>query len=113
MVAFSTKVPASYKERGSVGKAVFKRAMEPYLPREVIYRPKAGFGAPLRQWVRHDLRAMVDDTLNARDIERRGFFDPAAVRRLVDMDRAGAIDGSYSVFALICLELWCRRFVDG
>ncbi|HUR21340.1 MAG TPA: asparagine synthase (glutamine-hydrolyzing) [Vicinamibacterales bacterium] len=112
MVAFATKVPSAYKQRGRMGKAVFKRAMEPYLPREVIYRPKAGFGAPLRHWLRHDLRAMVDDTLNESGVRHRGFFDAAAVRRLVEMDRSGAIDGSYTVFALICFELWCRRFVD-
>lgn len=112
LVAFATKVPGALKQRGSVGKAVFKRAMEPYLPREVIYRPKAGFGAPLRHWLRHDLRAMVDDTLSEPGIRRRGFFRPDAVRQLVERDRAGALDGSYLVFALMCFELWCRRFVD-
>jgi asparagine synthase (glutamine-hydrolysing) len=111
MVSFATTMPSSYKQRGAVGKAVFKRAMEPYLPRDVINRPKAGFTAPLRHWLRHDLRAMVDDTLNESDVLRRGFFDPGAVRRLVEMDRSGAVDGSYSVFALMCFELWCRRFV--
>lgn len=112
LVEFATKVPAAYKQRGRQGKAIFKRAMEPFLPHDIVYRPKAGFGAPLRHWLRHDLRAMVDETLNESGIRRRGFFQPAAVRRLVEMDRAGAIDGSYLVFALMCFELWCRRFVD-
>ncbi|MEO6222157.1 MAG: asparagine synthase (glutamine-hydrolyzing), partial [Vicinamibacterales bacterium] len=112
LVSFATKVPSAFKQRGSVGKAVFKRAMEPYLPRDVIYRPKTGFTAPLRYWLRHDLRTMVDDTLNESDVRKRGFFEPGAVRRLVEMDRAGTVDGSYTVFALICFELWCRRFVD-
>jgi asparagine synthase (glutamine-hydrolysing) len=95
-----------------VGKAIFKQAMEPYLPREVIYRPKSGFGAPLRRWLRHELSRTVADTLDAGAIRRRGFFDAAAVQRLVDLDRRGAIDGSYTIFALMCFELWCRRFVD-
>jgi len=112
LVTFATKVPSAYKQQGRVGKAVFKKAMEPYLPQDVIYRPKSGFGAPLRQWLRQDLRAMVDDTLHESGLRTRGFFDPAAVRRLVEMDRSGAVDGSYSVFALMCFELWCRRFVD-
>jgi asparagine synthase (glutamine-hydrolysing) len=112
LVKFATRVPAAYKQRGRVGKAVFKRAMEPSLPHDVIYRPKSGFGAPLRRWLRQELRPMVDDTLSASVITKRGIFDPAAVRRLVDRDRAGAVDGSYTIFALICLELWCRRYVD-
>jgi asparagine synthase (glutamine-hydrolysing) len=111
-VQFATQVPANMKQQGRVGKAIFKRAMEPYLPREVIYRPKMGFGAPLRRWLRRELRSTVDDTLNAAALRRRGFFDPAAVQRLIAADRTGTIDGSYTIFALMCFELWCRRFVD-
>jgi asparagine synthase (glutamine-hydrolysing) len=112
LVRFATRVPARMKQRGRVGKAIFKRAMEPYLPRDVIYRPKTGFGAPLRRWLRRELRATVDDTLDGDSLRRRGFFDPAAVRRLIDLDRTGAVDGGYTIFALLCFELWCRRFVD-
>jgi asparagine synthase (glutamine-hydrolysing) len=112
VVKFAAHVPAHLKQRGRVGKAIFKQAMEPYLPHAVIYRPKSGFGAPLRRWLRQELRAKVDDTLDAAVLRRRGFFEPQAVRRLIDLDRAGAIDASYTIFALMCFELWCRRFVD-
>jgi asparagine synthase (glutamine-hydrolysing) len=112
MVEFATRVPARMKQQGRVGKALFKRAMEPYLPREVIYRPKMGFGAPLRRWLRRELRATVDDTLEPAALRRRGIFDPGAVKRLIEADRVGNIDGSYTIFALMCFELWCRRFVD-
>jgi len=113
LVSFATTLPSNYKQRGRIGKAVFKRAMEPYLPHDVIYRPKAGFAVPLRQWLRHDLRALVNDTLNESDVRRRGFFDPVAVKQLIADDRAGRVDGSYTVFALMCFELWCRGSVDG
>jgi len=112
VVRFATRVPSRMKQRGRVGKAIFKRAMEPYLPRDVIYRPKTGFGAPLRRWLRQELRATVDDALNGAALRHRGVFDPAGVRRLIDLDRTGAVDGSYTIFALLCFELWCRRFVD-
>jgi asparagine synthase (glutamine-hydrolysing) len=112
LVKFAAHVPASMKQRGRIGKAIFKQAMEPYLPRDVIYRQKSGFGAPLRRWLRHELRSKVDDTLDSAALRRRGFFDPLAVRRLIELDRAGAIDASYTIFALMCFELWCRRFVD-
>jgi asparagine synthase (glutamine-hydrolysing) len=112
VVKFAAHVPAHLKQRGRVGKAIFKQAMQPYLPRAVIYRPKSGFGAPLRRWLREELRAKVDETLDSAILQRRGFFDAAAVRRLIDLDRRGAIDASYTIFALMCFELWCRRFVD-
>ena len=112
VVKFAAHVPSKLKQRGRVGKAIFKQAMRPYLPRAVIYRPKSGFGAPLRRWLRQELRSKVDDTLDAAVLRRRGFFDPLAVRRLIELDRSGAIDASYTIFALMCFELWCRRFVD-
>jgi asparagine synthase (glutamine-hydrolysing) len=112
LVHFATRVPAAFKQRGRVGKAIFKRAMEPYLPRDVIYRPKSGFAVPLRRWLRSELRPMVEDTLNATALSRRGLFRPEAVAALVANDAAGRVDGAYTIFALMCIELWCRRFVD-
>ena len=51
-----SRIPPKYKQRGGTGKWVLKKAMEPYLPHDVIYRPKTGFGAPLRRWMRQELR---------------------------------------------------------
>ena len=112
LVRFAAQIPVALKQRGRVGKAIFKLAMEPLLPHDVIYRPKVGFGAPLRHWLRHELRARVDDTLGAESVRKRGFFDPQAVRRLVELDRSGRIAAGYTIFALMCFELWCRHFVD-
>ena len=112
LIAFAAKIPSSMKQTGAEGKSIFKEAMRGVLPDEVIYRPKSGFGAPLRRWLRQELRARVQDTLDPSVVRRRGFFDPGAVRALIDDDRNGRIDGSYTIFALICFELWCRRFID-
>jgi asparagine synthase (glutamine-hydrolysing) len=112
LVRFATRVPARFKQKGGVGKAIFKLAMEPYLPREVIYRRKSGFAVPLRRWVRRELRPMVEDTLNEASLRRRGLFDPAAVRRLIDLNLEERIDAGYTIFAMMCVELWFRRFID-
>ena len=113
LVRFAAGIPSSLKQRGRVGKAIFKQSMEPYLPGDIIYRPKTGFGAPLRRWLRHELQDTVRDTLNAEVLKNRGFFDPAAVDTLIRQDKAGAVDGSYTIFALMCFELWCRAVIDG
>lgn len=113
LAEFATRIPSSLKQKGRVGKAILKKAMEPYLPRDVIYRPKTGFGAPLRRWLRHELREVVEDTLSVGALRRRGLFEPGAVRRLIEQDRSGVIDGAYTIFSLMCIELWCRIFVDG
>jgi asparagine synthase (glutamine-hydrolysing) len=112
LVALAASIDPALKQRGTTGKAVFKRAMEPFLPRDVIYRPKTGFGAPLRRWLGHELRPLVEDVLSPDVVRRRGLFDPPAVSRLVELTRRGRVDGAYLVFALIVWELWCRRFID-
>ena len=113
LVAFAARLPLDLKQRGRTGKWIFKRAMEPLLPRDVIYRPKTGFGAPLRHWLRHPLRPLVEELLSPTALRRRGLFDPDAVAELVRRDRQGGIDAAYPILALICIELWCRIFIDG
>jgi asparagine synthase (glutamine-hydrolysing) len=112
LVDLVAKLPIPYKQRGRVGKWILRRAMEPYLPREVLFREKTGFGAPLRHWLRHQLRPLVEDVLSERSLSARGLFDPAAVRQLVAQNEARRVDAAYSIFSMICIELWCRMFVD-
>lgn len=112
MVEFAGQIPARLKQRGRVGKWVLKRAMEPYLPRNIIYRPKSGFGAPIRRWIRNDLRPLLSDVLSKESLSRRGIFDHAAVNGLIAANNAGRIDASYTLFSLLCIEMWCRSFID-
>jgi asparagine synthase (glutamine-hydrolysing) len=112
LVQFAATIPARFKQRGSAGKWVLKKAMEPYLPREVIYRPKAGFGAPLRRWMRVELREMLGDILGENSLRKRGLFDSVAVRHLIRANDLGKVDASYTLLSLMCIELWCRHFID-
>jgi len=112
LVDFASRIPVSLKQRGAVGKWVLKKAMEPYLPRDVIYRPKSGFGAPLRRWMRHDLRELLGDLLSAESLKRRGLFEPLAVQRLIADNEVGRVDASYTILSLLCIEIWCRCFLD-
>jgi asparagine synthase (glutamine-hydrolysing) len=111
LVALANALPVGLKQRGRHGKWLLKRALEPYLPREVIYRPKVGFGAPLRRWLRGELRELVGDVLGPRRLAERGLFDPDRVQALVEADRRGEVDAAYPIFALCCVELWCGHFL--
>jgi asparagine synthase (glutamine-hydrolysing) len=112
LVEFAARIPIALKQRGRVGKWVLKKAMEPYLPAEVIYRPKSGFGAPLRHWMRHELRALMGDVLSSESLRRRGLFDPTAVQRLIDQNQSGKIDAAYTLLSLMTIEIWCRTYLD-
>ena len=112
LVDFAAQIPDNFKQRGREGKWVLKKTMEPYLPHDVIYRPKTGFGAPLRHWMQHDLKVLTGDLLSEKALKRRGLFDPKAVHRMISDNLSGRIDASYTLFSLLCIELWCRRFID-
>jgi asparagine synthase (glutamine-hydrolysing) len=112
LVALAARIPSDLKLRALRRKYIFKRSQEQVLPKDVVWRRKAGFGAPLRSWLAKDLAPVVDDLLSAETLRRRGLFDPAAVRRLWDDNVAGRHDNSFRIYALLTMELWCRTFVD-
>ncbi|MEW6129333.1 MAG: asparagine synthase (glutamine-hydrolyzing) [Acidobacteriota bacterium] len=112
LVELAARIPARLKIKGLTRKYILKKAAESWLPRNIIYRKKAGFSAPLRAWLRRDLRDMVEDLLSESNIRRRGYFDYPEVRRLIDANLAGREDNSLKVFQLLTLELWHREFID-
>ncbi len=111
LVDLAFQLPAKFKQRGFEGKWIFKKAMEGILPNEVIYRPKTGFGAPIRSWLHGPLKTLLHDVLSPQALKRRGLFDPASIQSLLAADRDGRIDASYSLFSALCIELWCERFL--
>ncbi|MHC4872181.1 MAG: asparagine synthase (glutamine-hydrolyzing) [Planctomycetota bacterium] len=112
LISFAATIPDNLKQNGSCSKWLFKKAMEPYLPHEVIYRPKTGFGVPLRHWLHNDLQNDVDNLLSQESIENRGIFDYQEINSLIIDDRAGKEDYTYTIFTLMCIETWMRKFID-
>ena len=114
LVALAARLPVNYKQHGREGKWIFKKAMESYLPHEVIYRPKTGFGAPLRSWLNTEkkLKPLMMDVLSREAITRRGIFDAKTVAELIEQDAKGRVDATYTIFSMMCIELWCRMFLD-
>jgi asparagine synthase (glutamine-hydrolysing) len=108
-------VPPGLKLRGLLRpttKYIFRKAMQGILPDEVLRQPKASFGAPLDYWLAGELRDMVDDLLSERRVRERGYFEPAAVRRLIGEHRANRHDWSMQIWQLLTLELWQQTFMD-
>jgi asparagine synthase (glutamine-hydrolysing) len=101
------------KIRGQQGKWALKRAAEAWLPRSIIYRPKGLFSAPLRAWVRNDLKTMVDDTLPNGELVRRGYVRRDYVDKLISDDRAGRADCSKEIWHLLTMDHWFARHRRG
>src|SRR5437016_1498738 len=112
MMELAARMPPDLKLRGLKRKYILKRAMEKVLPREIVWRKKAGFGAPIRSWLRGPLRPMLDDLLSEETVRRRDLFRPQEVRRVIDANLSGREDYNLQVFQLLTLELWQRAFID-
>jgi asparagine synthase (glutamine-hydrolysing) len=105
--AFSIK--GSDKIRNRQGKLALKQAAEQWLPREIVYRPKASFSAPLRAWVRNDLREVINDVLVGGELTGSGMIRADVLRRLIADEQAGREDRAKQIWQLLTLELWYRN----
>jgi asparagine synthase (glutamine-hydrolysing) len=112
MIDLAAHMPPRLKLHGLKRKYVLKRALESVLPKDVVWRKKAGFGAPIRSWLRGALRPMIGDLLSEDAVKRRGIFRPKEVNRILDANFSGREDYNLHVFQLLGLELWHRTFLD-
>jgi len=109
---FAARLPGRMKLRGSETKHILKRALEPWLPADILHRPKMGFEVPLAEWFRTDLRDLPGTILLDETARARGMFRPVEVRRLISEHVDGTANHASKLWALLQLELWMRTYVD-
>ncbi|MEQ8574669.1 MAG: asparagine synthase-related protein, partial [Fulvivirga sp.] len=105
-------IKGELKFKNRTQKYLLKKVGERHLPKSIIYRPKASFGAPIRSWMSGPLSPMVQDLLNSDSIKNRGIFNPNFVEKLIREDKEGKKDNAYQIYQLLTVELWFREFVD-
>ena len=112
LVALAARIPSRLKLRRWQRKYIFKKSQLGVLPDDVIWRRKAGFGAPVRAWLERGLAPMADDLLAPETLSRRGLIDPTAVERMRRSNTAGQGDYAIQLYGLLSLELWSQTFLD-
>lgn len=111
-VEFAATIPSELKLKdGKISKYIFKKAVEPYLPQEVIYRKKMGFGVPIDHWFRNDLKDMAYDVLLSQRAIERGYFRKDYIQSLLDRHQSGE-NWQYLIWNLLMLEMWHLMFID-
>jgi asparagine synthase (glutamine-hydrolysing) len=113
LVELASHMPSALKVRGMTMKYLLKKAVAPWLPREVIERKKRGFGAPVGSWLRRDLQPLIQELLSEEQVRRRGIFHWPSVQAILQSHQEQRADHTDHVFALIALETWCRIYLDG
>ena len=113
LVEWLSSLPPDLKLRGTEGKYLFKRALGPYLPDDILYRPKMGFGVPLASWFRGPLRERVRATLLGPVLAESGLFNRGYLAHLVEHHQSGLKDYSAAIWSLLMFEAFLRRVVAG
>jgi len=109
---FAASLPSHMKIRGRVTKYILKRAAEPFLPHDNIYRAKRGFSIPLAPWFQREFGVYASDILLDGRLARRGYFRMDVIARLLDEHRRGVNMWQKELWNLLILEWWHRMFID-
>lgn len=102
-------LPPEMKLVGREGKAILKKALEPLVPRDVLYRPKMGFAVPLAAWFRGPLKERVREAVTGPVLADCGLFDQRFLKRLFDEHVSGANDHSAPLWSVLMFEAFLRR----
>ena len=112
LVDLTAALPDNLKLNLLRTKWIFRKAMEGLLPNDIIYRKKTGFGAPVRIWIKSEFREIIRDLLSYDSIQKRGIFDPEKIQQILQDNETGKIEASYTIIALLGLEIWFRNFIN-
>jgi asparagine synthase (glutamine-hydrolysing) len=111
LIEFVESLPPGLKLNGFTGKYLHKKALEKWLPKEVVYRKKKGFANPVENWFRSTMRPFVEECLLASDSVVGRFFDQQYIRRMLEMDREGRNQLRRHIYLLVSFALWHRAFM--
>ena len=112
LIEFVAALPAHFKLRGMTKKYILKKVASTLIPKKNINRIKRGFGVPIGQWFRTQLKDYLCDILLSSTFLRRGYFNPKRVKEMVNLHISRQKDYSFQLWALLMFELWHREFID-
>jgi asparagine synthase (glutamine-hydrolysing) len=113
LVEFMLRLPGALKVNGGQEKVLLKRVLQSVLPAAVVQRRKQGLAVPFAQWTRYGIEAHIRRILNPERVASRGLFQPRYVQDLLAHWGDHAARHSQLIWSLLCLELWCRIYLDG
>ena len=108
---FAMSIPVDYKLRGRKGKFVLKQAVKDLLPREILSRPKKGFGIPIAEWLKGRLNPLLHDMLAPQKLTEQGIFNASYVQRLISEHESNKASHHKELWTLLVFQLWYERFI--
>jgi asparagine synthase (glutamine-hydrolysing) len=108
---FAASLPLEYKLKGSKGKYILKKAVEPLLPKNILQRPKKGFGIPIAEWLKGRLNPLMRDLLAPERLKNQGLFDERYVQKLIKEHETNAASHHKQLWTLLVFQLWFDNFL--
>lgn len=112
LIEYVARIPSAMKLKERETKHIFKQAIAGFVPNEILYREKQGFGMPIGEWINDRLKPRIIGDLSDQRTRERGYFDQKYVKVLLDEHARGRRDHSAALWSLWMFELWHRRYVD-
>ena len=109
VAALAARIPIEFKVRGAHGKHILRELLGREVPRELFERPKAGFGIPVGEWIKGELRPWAEDLLDAKRMAAEGWFDTAIVQRRWRDHLEGRRDSTAALWAILIFQAWLRE----
>ncbi|MBP7711987.1 MAG: asparagine synthase (glutamine-hydrolyzing) [Gammaproteobacteria bacterium] len=113
VVEYAWRLPRHLKERGGVTKWALRQVLYRHVPRELIERPKMGFGVPIDAWLRGPLRDWAESLISESRLREEGVFDPAPIRERWSQHLAGTTNWQYPIWVILMFQAWQERWLSG
>ena len=113
LVELAFRIPENYKVANGKTKVLLKKVATRHVPHECVYRPKEGFSIPIKNWLKSQLRPLMEDLLNSDRIKQEGLFQPASIEKLKQEHLLGATNNSHILWSLMVFQDWRKRWYEG
>lgn len=114
MVEFARRLPPAYKLQDGLGKRIVKKAAEPYLPEDIIYRKKQGFGAPVDRWLKEpEFAARARAVVGRSRLVREGFVDAGYLKGLLDVETGSGSGHTFHLWTVLNALIWHESWIEG
>jgi asparagine synthase (glutamine-hydrolysing) len=113
LMEYTSRLPDHLKYRNGAGKYLLKKLLARYMPDALFERPKMGFGIPIAEWFRGELKPMLSDYLSSERLKAEGLFDARVVEEKISEHLSGKVNHHYRLWALLMWEMWRERWLNG